>query len=63
MFPDALAYEPCGLNQIYSLKYGTVPMSEPPEVWMTRFEPWTRARRPARGSSSPIHWRGAVGRD
>jgi starch synthase len=24
--PDATRYEPCGLNQVYSLKYGTVPI-------------------------------------
>ena len=29
-------FEPCGLNPMYSLRYGTVPIGAPPAGWRTR---------------------------
>ena len=44
-------YEPCGLNQIYSLRYGTVPLFAPPEAWTTPSRLTTRKAARARASS------------
>jgi starch synthase len=45
-------YEPCGLNQIYSLKYGRCPWCAPPAASTTPSRSGTRSREPGRASSS-----------
>ena len=54
MFLMPSRYEPCGLNQIYSLKYGTVPLCAQLAGSMTRSNRGTpaRGREPASNSRS-----------
>ncbi len=42
------AFEPCGLNQMYSLAYGTRRWCAPPVVWMTVLQTLTSLPLPAR---------------
>ena len=53
MFLMPSRYEPCGLNQIYSLKYGTVPVVRATGGLDDTIEPWDPAPAKAPGSSFP----------
>jgi len=52
-------YEPCGLNQMYSLKYGTVPIVRRTAAWQTRCATSTRPQARAPASSSTTSTRTA----
>jgi glycogen synthase len=45
-------YEPSGLNQMYSLRYGTVPIVRATGGLMTRLSPGNRAQGRAQASNS-----------
>ena len=47
------SYEPCGLNQIYSLKYGTVPIVRATGGLDDTIEPWDAAHR--EGNRLQVH--------
>jgi starch synthase len=42
-------YEPCGLNQMYSLRYGTVPIVRKTGGLADTVQPWNRATREGTG--------------
>jgi starch synthase len=50
-------YEPCGLNQIYSLKYGTVPVVRATGGLDDTIEEWN----PEQGSGTGFKFRGRSG--
>ena len=49
MFLMPSHYEPCGLNQIYSLKYGTVPIVRATGGLDDTIEPWDARSRKGTG--------------
>ena len=53
MFLMPSRYEPCGLNQIYSLKYGTVPIVRAPGGLDDTIEPWDA--RSSKGTGFKFH--------
>jgi len=52
MFLMPSHYEPCGLNQIYSLKYGTIPCCSRYRRFDDTIETWDTKTRRAQASSS-----------
>ena len=57
MFLMPSLYEPCGLNQIYSLKYGTVPVVRATGGLDDTIEEWN----PQQGSGTGFKFKGVSG--